>query len=154
MRNLETNEKEFLEGLKKYSVRLIGGYFKYNPRNKTYGNTKYKRSRVNFMLHHGVWLEKHEIIHHKDGNKQNDAIENLEVIDTFNFNALTSKIHGGVKKPGSGNHECKTKQEVIDRAKEIAAEMTRLNCSEIARRLEKEEMKISSATLAKYLKDE
>ena len=152
MRKLTDEERVFLKGLLKYSAKNQNGYLVYNPNNKTYGNKKYKRSRVNFMIQKGVWLEKYEIIHHKDGNKQNDALENLEMIDTFDFNYHTSRHSIGLKKPNSGNHKSKTKEEVIERAKGIASEMVKINYSEISRRLKREGIKINSYTLSKYLK--
>jgi hypothetical protein len=42
-----------------------------------------KKSHRVWFQHHGVlpdWKGKREVIHHKDGNKRNNAIENLELM--------------------------------------------------------------------------
>jgi hypothetical protein len=85
MKNLIS--REFLENLLKKSFYKRKGYFCCDFEGK-----HYKRSRIVIQLalnkSLGIW----EIVHHKDGNKENDSPENLEVIDTSNFNQHTS-IH-------------------------------------------------------------
>lgn len=38
--------------------------------------------RLVMEAHLGRYLEPHEVVHHKDGNRQNNALENLEVFDS------------------------------------------------------------------------
>ena len=66
------------------------GYFVYTLRKK-----HYKRSRVLMQLHLNKRLEIWEIVHHKDENKENDDISNLEVLDT---SIHTSHHHAGVRR--------------------------------------------------------
>ena len=56
-----------------------------------------KRSRAYYQLIYGLDLEVWEIIHHIDGNRENDDIRNLEMIDTKNFNYHTSKHSAGTR---------------------------------------------------------
>ena len=44
-------------------------------------NKKYREHRYIIEIHLKRKLEKNEIVHHKDGNKLNNKIDNLEVID-------------------------------------------------------------------------
>jgi len=90
MKNLKDSERRFLVGLLKYKPQKRGGYFNFN-----YGKKHYRRSRVLIQLHLNKKLEIWEVVHHKDGNKENDFIENLEVIDTSKH---TSYHHAGSKK--------------------------------------------------------
>lgn len=148
MRELTKEEinffKQIRENHKPFKAR--GDYFEYEYRILGKRN-RIKRSRLNFMIHYGVFLERWEMIHHKDEDKENDNIKNLEVIDTKNFNHHTSMHFSGKRGSKTGNHSSKTRPEVIKRAKEIAMEMIKINYSEISRRLLKEGIKINSYTL-------
>lgn len=42
----------------------------------------------------GRILNKNEVIHHKDGNKHNNSIENLENLDNRQHSSLHGKLHG------------------------------------------------------------
>ena len=46
----------------------------------------YKRSRFNMEKQLGRKLAKNEIVHHKDGDRLNDDIDNLEVMDCRKHN--------------------------------------------------------------------
>lgn len=114
-------------------------YFRYKGKN-------YKRSRVIMQLHLNKRLSQFEIVHHKDRDKTNDNISNLEV--------LNANIHSQIdkEKPDGWKPANTIKPDVIKRIKEIASEMVKINYSEIKRRLEKENIKISDYTIARYLK--
>lgn len=150
MRNLTTKEKQFYENLTKYRARIYNGYYKYMPKNKTYGNKKYKRSRILMMLHLNKFLEPWEIVHHKDKNKLNDTIENLSII--------TSEMHaqyhsGDIGKKKNTPATNKTPIEIQKQIKKIASSMKKINYSKISRILKEQKINISSNTIAKYIKE-
>lgn len=90
MQDLNEKDKELLERLIKLSPAKINGYFRY-----TIGRKHFKRSRVVVQLYLNKKLEFWEIVHHKDGNRENDNLDNLEIIDTKNFNHHSSLHHAG-----------------------------------------------------------
>jgi hypothetical protein len=95
-------------------------------------------------------LETWEIVHHKDKNKENDNLENLEIL---NDNLHAEKHHQDLinKKP-SGWKPVNTLQEsTIKRINELASEMIRINCSEISRKLKKEGINACPFTVKRYL---
>ena len=57
------------------------------------------KTKNNYVLHHRIVIEnnlkrllnKNEIVHHKDGNKHNNSIENLEVMSVSNHSRLHTK---------------------------------------------------------------
>lgn len=150
MRNLKEQEKIWLQNLTKYSARIQSGYYRFQPRNKKYGNTKYKRGRVLLMLHLGKWLERWELVCHKDGDKLNDAIENLEVLNNSEHNAKHHNLNNQ-SKPEGWKPVNTTPKETIDKIKQIANHMVKINCSEISRILKKEGISITSFTIKRYL---
>ena len=76
MRHLYKDERDFLNLLRLKGYRgKHAGYVVY-----IYKKKKYKRSRILFQIFHGVKLDKFDIIHHKDRNKENDHITNLQLI--------------------------------------------------------------------------
>ena len=149
MHDLTTEEKKFFEGLMKISFcKEKSGYYKCKYKGK-----HYKKSRLIMQLHLNKKLEPWEIVHHKDTNKENDLIENLELINE-NLNSIhASHHHAGNpnQKPKGWKPANTTKKEVIEKINRIASEMIKINCSEIARRLKKEGISISSFTAKKYL---
>ncbi|KKL27505.1 hypothetical protein LCGC14_2384500 [marine sediment metagenome] len=123
MRDLTDTEKSHLERLNELSFRKnTAGYFFCIDSRISRSQKGYKRSRIKMMLHLGKWLERWEIVHHKDGNKENDSIENLEVL---NQNIHASNHHAGKNKefPPGWKPANALKPEVIDRIREIAKEM-------------------------------
>jgi hypothetical protein len=59
---------------------------------KTYNNGKYiLQSRYRIEQNLGRYLTRKEVVHHKDGNKLNDSIENLEVLLLRDHSKLHSK---------------------------------------------------------------
>ena len=96
MKRLKKQEREFLEALIDLKGYKHGDYWVFMKQidNKRF---KIKRSRAVMQLFLNKRLEIWEIVHHKDGDKLNDNIENLEVIDTRNFNSHTSLHHAGVR---------------------------------------------------------
>ncbi len=60
-----------------------------HPRINHHHNGRIKRCNAVMEAHLGRYLEPGEIIHHRDGDKTNDAIENLEVM----FNGDHSGFH-------------------------------------------------------------
>lgn len=109
---------------------------------------RFKRGRLIMQLHLGKYLEQLELVCYKDGNKQNDAIENLEVL---NHTQLNTKGHLNGEKPEGWKPANTTPEHVQKRIKQIASGMVKVNCSEISRRLAQEKIKISSMAVKKYL---
>lgn len=95
MRELTIEERDFFNSLLKYSQRLHNGYYIVAPGTKRYGKFKYKVHRLIFQLHFNVKLEIWEIVHHKDGNKLNNLIDNLELNSTEKH---TSDHHAGKRR--------------------------------------------------------
>lgn len=50
--------------------------------------------RVIIENHLGRILNKNEVVHHKDGNKKNNNIDNLEVLDIVKHSRMHSNKHG------------------------------------------------------------
>jgi len=111
-----TSAKPFL----KYSKRKHNGYFVFQPRTKKYGNTKYKEHRILMQLHMNVILERSELVHHIDGNKLNNSIENLEVVSVSKH---TSNHHTGSHKIGRYNPHNKLPNIIQDKIKELAKDI-------------------------------
>lgn len=142
MRDLDIFYREFLEKLiTKKAYKKSSGYYYYYHKGKYY-----KRSRVIMQLHLKKILSPWEIIHHKDRNKENDNIENLEVLNNCSHSQLDKEKPLGWKPANTINSK------VVKRIKELASDMVKINYSEIKRKLEKENIKISDYTIARYLK--
>ena len=148
MRDLTEKEKEKLEGFKNSNFHKKAGYFIIRRKEEGF-NKSYKRSRILIQLHLGKKLEVWELVHHKDGNKGNDEISNLEVLNASEHSAKHAGIYGG--KPKGWAPVNKLDSKIINRIKEIANEMVKINYSEIRRRLEKEKIKLCDMTIKKYL---
>ena len=95
MRNLTEKEKQFFEDLLRLKPqKQENGYYRYAKTIK--GKVKnYKRSRVLMQLHLNKKLDFWDVVHHKDGDKGNDQLENLEVIE---FSVHNSNHHAGRRK--------------------------------------------------------
>lgn len=89
MIELTEQEKNDLESLLKLKPQMHNGYFHFVRNRK-----KFKRSRVLMQLHLNKRLEMWEIVHHKNHNKTDDRIRNLEVMDLSVHNSLH---HAGVR---------------------------------------------------------
>ena len=89
MRTLLTQEEIDLKSLLKLKPQLNNGYFCFVRNRK-----KFKRSRVLMQLYLNKKLEIWEVVHHKNHNKQDDTIGNLQVIDSSEH---TSLHHAGVR---------------------------------------------------------
>jgi len=76
MKELTIEERKFLERIKSSSLSKSKGYWRYTHKKK-----HYTRSRVLVQLYLNKKLEIWEIVHHKNGNRENDTIENLEIKD-------------------------------------------------------------------------
>ena len=85
MEKLTKEEREFLERVEKSYCSKSKGYFTYTLRKK-----HYKRSRVVYQLAKNVKLNIFEAIHHINGNKEDDRIENLEMMDVSDHASLTN----------------------------------------------------------------
>ena len=121
----------------RYRVKINGVY------------RSFKRGRIVFQLHYGEFLESWELINHKDGNRFNDFIDNLEVLNAAEINAKNPNQSG--KKPEGWKPANTTPKETIQRIKEIASGMIKINCSEISRRLKQEGISITSFTIKRLL---
>ena len=93
MRDLTQEEREFFEKLLKLKPQKRQGYLAFTHKKK-----HYKRSRVVIQLHLNKKLEMWEFVHHKDRNRENDDIENLEVINTEVFNYHSSMHTAGKRR--------------------------------------------------------
>lgn len=92
MRDLLRKEKDFLfEILLKGSKGKSKGYIRFRYKNKNY-----KRSQIIYQIYHNIKLSRFDIIHHIDGNKENDKITNLKLMTSEEH---TSLHHAGKKKP-------------------------------------------------------
>lgn len=111
---------------------------------------RFKVSRLTVMLHMDKYLEIWELVHHKDGNSQNDTLDNLEVLNHSEHNALHYNPDNQ-SKPDGWKPANTTPPEVIERIREVASGMVKINCSEIARILKKEKISINSVTVKRYL---
>ena len=148
MRKLTSDETKFLKSLLEKNPTKEDGYFRYRIRiDGRYRS--FKRSRIVFQLHLGKYLERWELVRHKDGNRGNDAIKNLEVLNTSDFARIS--FSGSITKPKGWKPANTTTKENIKRIHEIASTMIKINCCEIERRLAKEKIKISNFTIKKYL---
>ena len=79
MEILTTEERAFLENLLKYKPqRNTQGYYHF-----VYKRKKYKRSRVIMQLSLNKKLNVTEIVHHINGDKSDDRIENLKVVNAY-----------------------------------------------------------------------
>ena len=76
MRELTEEERLFFERIKCSYLDKRNGYYYYNLRKK-----HYKRSRILLQLHLNKRLELWELVHHKNGDRTDDRLENLEVKD-------------------------------------------------------------------------
>ena len=89
MKLLSEEERAFFERVLKSYKHEKNGYISFTFRRK-----HYKESRILMQLHINRKLEVWEVVHHKDGNKQNNNIKNLKVI---NLSDHTSQHKGGVR---------------------------------------------------------
>lgn len=144
MKKLTIEEIEELSTISKNKPFFKNGYY-YIQRKKK----KYKRSRIFMQLFLGKKLESWELVHHKDGNKTNDSIDNLQVLNCSEHNAQHHNYNN--KKPEGWKPANTTDSEVIGKIKEIASKMIKINCSEISRQLKKDGIKITSMTIKRYL---
>lgn len=95
MKDLTTDKKLFFEKLLELKPQIHNGYAVFVSKKKK----KYKRSRIIMQLNLNKELEIWEIVHHKNKNRLDDRIENLEIIDIKHFNHHASLHHAGSKKP-------------------------------------------------------
>lgn len=120
----------------------------FQPQTKRFGNTKYKEHRILMQLHLNVLLDTHELVHHKDGDKLNNSIENLEVVTAEKH---TSGHHAGSHKIGRFKPHNKLSQDVIDKIVDLSTKIVRPkgqpNYSKIG-----EAVGVSGNTVANYLK--
>jgi len=139
MRDLTFTERTFLERVCKSHLHKRNGYWCFTFRDK-----HYKRNRVLFQLYLNKKLEVWENVHHKDGNKENDSIENLEI---KNAGEHISYHHAGTR--GRKNRPYiksnKLSQEKINEILRLSKTIN--NYSEIARKVG-----TNGTTVEKYIK--
>ena len=146
MIELTKEERKFFNHLTTLKPVINNGYFCYDFRKK-----RYKKSRVIMQLHLNKKLEYWELVHHIDGNKQNDSIKNLKVLNHSEHAETYHNNTGRKKLPPWCRAVNALSLEKIKRIKEIASGMVKINCSEISRRLEKEDISVNHVTVKKYL---
>jgi hypothetical protein len=143
MRDLSLEERKFLEFLLHLTPQNKKGYFCFVKNRKNY-----RRGRTLMQLHLNKKLDFWEQVHHKDKDKTNDAIENLEVIDCKDFNFHLSDKHGGRKnKIYRQKIRRALPKEIINKILLVYACQPKKNYSLIARALG-----ISSQTVRHYVK--
>lgn len=82
-----------------------------------------REHRVLMERHLGRKLEPWELVHHKDGNPQNNAIENLEIVE---WGAHTSEHHKGGRKSEDARRSIEAfalMREQLKREREVKAEL-------------------------------
>lgn len=140
MRDLTQEEKEFLERIiKSCSHKRTNGYWYFTFRTK-----HYRKSRVLLQLYLNKKLEVWEHVHHKDGNNQNDSLENLEVKDSHNHHS-DHTIGLRNRKFKSRKISNKLSQEKINKILELSKEIK--HYSHIAKIVG-----VSDFTVAEYIK--
>lgn len=143
MIELNKEYREFLEEIsKRRAIKKSNGYFYY-----FYKGKGYKRARIIMQLHLNKILSPFEIVHHKDRNKINDSIENLEVLNISVHSQLDKN------KPEDWKPANTINPEIVKKIRELSSQMVKINYSEIKRKLEKEGIKISDLTIARYIKN-
>lgn len=150
MKDLTKTEREFLEHLKEnHYLSKSKGYTYYQDKKF---RKNYKRSRVFFQLHHNKKLEIWEQVHHKDGNKENDNINNLKVFDTKIHNHHTSLHIAGTRgrknKPRKKSN--KLNQEIINKIFKLSKIYTHSNGKPHYSKIGKE-IGISDNSIRNYL---
>lgn len=145
MRNLTKEERELFNLALSNKPMLRNGYWHVQTSRR-----RFKVSRLTVMLHLDKYLERWELVHHKDGNRQNDTLENLEVLNISEHNALHHNARNQTK-PKGWKPVNVTSPEIIERIRKLAEPMAKVNCSEISRRLKQEGIKITSMTIKRYL---
>ena len=87
MRELTTKERKFLRSLIKLSPQKYNGYMRFTRKKK-----HYKRGKVLLQLYLNKKLNHFDIVHHKDGDKTNDSIENLELTTQEKHNSHHKEV--------------------------------------------------------------
>ncbi len=93
MKELTQEERINLNNLLRYKPHKKEGYYYFTSKKK-----HYKRSRVLLQLHLNKKFDIWEHVHHKDNNKENDAINNLIVLSDSEH---TSISHAGKRRSKS-----------------------------------------------------
>lgn len=147
MKELSEEKKQlFKEALKSWYKDINKGYIRLTKDRIINGvkiRSHLKHSRVIVQLTLDKELEPWEHVHHKDGNKQNDSLENLEVLSDSEHNSLTHAGKRRKNKPSDRTN--KLSQEKINQILKLSK--TIKNYSEIARMVG-----VSSFTVANYIK--
>lgn len=88
-----------MNGFEKFKIEKIVNKGEYNYA-VVYNHPN--RTKDNYVLHHRVVVENHigrvldknEVVHHKDGNKKNNTVENLEILSASEHGFLHQKEKG------------------------------------------------------------
>lgn len=144
MERVSFDERKFLISLLSKHKEIKNGYYYYTHKGK-----HYKEHRILMELILGRKLRMDEVVHHKDHNKLNNRINNLEVMKLSDHNSLH---HAGLKKPTTNqNPPHKLSEDKIKKIKELSKTILKKNgkphFSKIAKELE-----ISDFTVARHLK--
>lgn len=134
-RPIRDDEREFLWNLLLEGQGMSSGKSKYIK--FRYKNKNYKRSRIIYQLYHGVILYNDEIIHHKDRNRINDKITNLELKTGYEHRSEHNKDLR--KKHKERIKSNKLSKEILDRIFQLRQEQIdkgiKVNYSKMAKEL-------------------
>lgn len=87
---IKARAKHFMRGWK---IDFYGYFMFFKPDHPSSNSNGYiKRARYNMEKHIGRYLSREELVHHKDMNRLNDNIENLQIMTRSEHNILHEKI--------------------------------------------------------------
>lgn len=99
------------------------------------------------QLYLNKWLKMHEIVHHKDRDKTNDSIDNLEVND---LSIHTSNHSAGKNKFGKFNPSNKLDKDMVKKIKILSKRIIKSNGSPNCYRIGKI-VGVSGVTISRYV---
>lgn len=132
--------------MKQEGTILRNGYRHITKGNSRKNPLRYYEHRMIMEIHLGRKLGRQEVVHHKNGDKLDNKIENLELM-TLSEHARQHAVESGFGREKGSIPINKTKQEIISRIVEMRKSGKKLK--EI-----QEETGLSYPTVQKYSKNE